>query len=453
MKKTAKQLREERAVLAKEIGRIREENKAINADGTLAECWVKVNADYDAMTRDIEIAERVESVESEQAKRAGDAMIGRGAITVPAGTEGQPVTEEHKALALSAWFSSQTDDGISDRQAEACKIIGFNPHKPSLRIPLYDTYQYQGIQRRFQNTHHSRHSFDDFKAVLGTSPMNGAGAVVVPTTLVRNLEINMLAFGGMRQVADSIRTSTGEPLQWPTADDTSNTGVQVGEAGTATGSYTAQPTFGRVVWNAYKFSSKFLKLNYELLRDSFINLPPVLGDMLGERLGRITNTKYTTGTGAATPKGIVTAATSYSAASATAIAADDIVKLFHAVDPAYRSGFQWMSHDAIALQIRLLKDGMGRPLFMSYETLGEPDRLFGKPWTINQDMDSTIASGKYTLLGGQLNSYKIRTVGAVRLVRLNELFAETDQIAFGAFIEEDGNLLTSTTARVKVLSH
>lgn len=452
MKKSAKQLREERALIAKEIARIRDEGKAIDADGKFTEAWTKANADYDAMTRDIGMAERVESVEAEQSKTIGDPDAGRAAIRQP-NSDGATITDEHKALALSAWFASDTEEGISDEQAQACKLLGFNPNAKSLTIPLFNSHQYSRLQRRFQKTHHSRHDPDEFGATLGTSPLSGAGAVVTPPSLIRSLEVNMLAFGGMRQVADSIRTSTGEPITWPTADDTSNTGAQVGEAGSGTGSYTSQPTFGGVVWNAYKFTSKFLKLNHELLRDSVIDLPTVLGAMLGERLSRITNTKFTTGTGAATCKGIVTAATSYSAASATAIAADDIVKLYHAVDPAYRAGFQWMSHDAIALQIRLLKDGNGRPLFMSYESLGEPDRLLGKPWTINQDMDSTMSSGTKTLLGGDLSSYKIRTVGAVRMVRLNELFAETDQVGFGAFIEEDGNLLTSATARVKYLAH
>jgi len=70
---------------------------------------------------------------------------------------------------------------------------------------------------------------------------------------VRTLEINMLAFGGMRQVADTIRTSSGERIPMPTMDDTGNVGVQLGEGAIIGGS--VDPSFGLVYLDAYKFSS------------------------------------------------------------------------------------------------------------------------------------------------------------------------------------------------------
>jgi HK97 family phage major capsid protein len=174
--------------------------------------------------------------------------------------------------------------------------------------------------------------------------------------------------------------------------------------------------------------------------------------MLGERLGRITNTKFTTGTGAATPKGIVTCATTFSAAT-TAIVADDLFGLQHAIDPAYRAGASFMMHDSIILAVRKLKDGAGQYLWQSGLTLGVPDKILGWGVTINQDMDSTTTSGKKTVLGGQLSKYKIRTVGDVRMYRLEERYRDTDQDAFIAFTREDGNLLTAGTAPIKVLTH
>ena len=261
----------------------------------------------------------------------------------------------------------------------------------------------------------------------------------------------MLAFGGVRQVAETIRTASGERMSWPTADDTSNTGAQLGES-TSIGS-SVDPSFGKVYWDAYKFSSKPVLVPYELIEDSAFDLPGLLGGMLGERLGRITNTKFTTGTGAATPKGIVTAATSFSAASATSIAWDDVLGLEHSIDPAYRSGASFMMHDSILLACRKLKDGNGQYLWQSNINVGVPDSFSGKPLTINQDMDSTVASGKKTILYGQLSKYKIRSVGQMRMYRLEERYRDTDQDGFVAFIREDGNLLTAGTAPIKYLSH
>jgi hypothetical protein len=138
-------------------------------------------------------------------------------------------------------------------------------------------------------------------------------------------------------------------MSWPTADDTTNTGVQLGES-TSIGS-SVDPSFGKVFWDAYKFSSKPILVPYELLQDSVFNLPtPVLGDML-RRAARPHHQhevhdrhRRRDARRASSPR-----ATSFSAASATAIAADDMMGLEHSVDPAYRTGAGFMLHDSILL--------------------------------------------------------------------------------------------------------
>jgi HK97 family phage major capsid protein len=49
---------------------------------------------------------------------------------------------------------------------------------------------------------------------------------------------------------------------------------------------------------------------FELLQDSEIDIEATVLELLAERLGRITNTFFTVGTGGAQPRGIVTAARS-----------------------------------------------------------------------------------------------------------------------------------------------
>ena len=73
--------------------------------------------------------------------------------------------------------------------------------------------------------------------------------------------------------------------------------------------------------------------------------------------------------------------------------------------------------------------------------------------TVNQDMASPVASGAKTLLFGHLPSYKIRTVGQIQLVRLDERYAEYRRVAFVAFTSEDGKLMSTATARVQVLTN
>ena len=273
----------------------------------------------------------------------------------------------------------------------------------------------------------------------------------------------MLAYGNMRVVADFISTSTGERISWPTGDDTSNKGILLGQ-NTAAPTTGNQPTLAKVYWDAYKFSSNSpdgtpILVPYELLQDSAIDLVEQLGEWLAIRLGRISNDYYTYGTGAAQPKGIVTAATAFTAISSTAIFWDDLFGLIHSIDPAYRtSDCGFMSHDSVVLAIRKLKDGQGRYMWEPGLQVGMPDKILGYSWNVNQSMDSTFAGGKNTVLFGQLFKYKIRRVnggmdGGIRLYRLQERYRDTDQDGFMAFMREDGNLLTAGTPPVKVLHH
>lgn len=456
---SAKALREQRKPLAAEIRRLSDTLTAEKKDFTPEErtAWDKVNEDYNALTRQIEIAERTEAVEAEQDAIVGDRRIGRTAIeTAVAGTDGAQLaaTDEQRALAFQAWAAHQVGEPLRAEHVEAIRATGINPNSKYLALGLYDTDDFQILQGRFRNAHPSKamDSVRDFKATLSGKSGPGGAYLIPPETLIRQLEINMLAFGGMRQVSESIRTTTGERLSWPTADDTTNTGAQLEESTTIGSS--VDPSFAKVFWDAYKFSSKPILIPYELMQDSAFNMAQILGKMLGIRLGRITNTKFTTGTGANTPKGILNAASlGVTAASATAIAADELETLIHSIDPAYRNGAGWMMHDQIVAAIRKLKDGMGRPLWQESWNQGAPDTLKSYPITINQDMPSTMASSNKTLLFGELSSYKIRTVGEVRIYHLQERYRDTDQDAFIAFIREDGNLLTAGTAPVKYLQH
>jgi HK97 family phage major capsid protein len=442
---------------------VRQQADAMNAEGYTPtaedqEKWTRVNADYSATRAAVDREESALQAEQATAIR-GDERIGRddynGRQAADRGSEGGEVaaTEEQRAMALQAWCRWQMGLDLTETQEQACRATRLSPQRRQLALSLYGTTDHSNLRRRFRSVHPSRaiDAVADFRATLSSQSGPAGAYLIPPTTLINQLEVNMLAFGGVRQVAEQITTTSGERMQWPTADDTSNTGQQLGES-TSVGS-SVDPSFGAVFWDAYKFSSKAILVPYELLEDSAFDLASLLGSMLGERLGRITNTKFTTGSGAATAKGIVTCASAgVTAASGTAIAADELFRLVHSVDPAYRMGAGFMMHDAILLALRLLKDGNGQYLWRSGLDSNAPDSLLSYPITVNQDMQSSIATDTTTILFGQLNKYKIRRVNGIRMYRLEERYRDTDQDGFIAFTREDGNLLTAGTAPVKKLT-
>jgi len=449
---TSKALREERGPLAHQIKVMADLVNNENRDFTAEEQpnWEKLNKDYDDLSRKILVSERAEKVLLDQERQEPPAekrqpLPGRGdfdgrkeaeaeerkTAVVEGETTNEP-TEEDRAFALQAWLRSGCGKELEKRHYEACTKVGVRPHAAS-----YDFSLRRDVGKMLGE-------FRDQSHISGP-----AGAYTIPTGFVNSLESAMLAFGGMRQVADVMRTTSGNNIPWPTSNDTSNEGAIIAEN---TAVSEQDITFGQVIFYAHKYSSKLIQVPVELLEDSAFDLASDIGAKLGERLARITNRHFTVGTGASQPEGIVPGSTlGVTTASATAIAADEILELVHSVDPAYRTGASFMMHDNILLAIRKLKDGNGAYLWSAGLNAGVADRIAGFPLNINQHMQSSVATATKTMIFGLLSKYKIRDVAGVRMVRLNERYADADQVGFLAFSRHDGHLLDAGVAPVKHL--
>lgn len=462
-----KEYREKAGKAADEIYQLRDVINKDDREFTAEEQtrWDNANKEYDRCNKQIEILERADAVKTRMSAPADeDDDTGRedrdGRRGGASGKRNRDprqrakLDNEVREIAFQAWCRRQMDLPLKKRHIEACRKVGLHPNLRKLRCELGRTQNVRSIQREW-NKHHESIRADRVMELCEQRALSPAslstGAALIPDSFITALEVNMLAFGGVRAAAEIMRTESGEETTWPTANDTGNMGRRIGpNAAVLT---TAEPTFGQLKWNAYKYTSDAVLVPYELLEDSAFDLASILGQMLGERLGRITELENTTGTGNSQPRGIVTAAGTRAAAGASAITYPDFVNLEHSVDPAYRQNAAYMMHDAIVQATRLLVDGESRPLWQSNIREGTPDRINGRPFFINMAMDSTFGSGKKTVLFGQLNRYKIREVRGVRLYRLQERYRDNDQDGFVAFLRQDGNLVDAGTAPVKALLH
>jgi HK97 family phage major capsid protein len=419
--------------------------------------WDAANADYNECARALQeeknaagVAARVAELDSEQQGDHGDGnRSSDDSGDPPIQRRRGRTTLEQQDLGLRAWFRSQyAADGhdnieLETREIEAARACGINLRQRELTINLLDSRQHAGLRSRVCRGRPDRR---DLSAVTG-----GSGAYTIPEGFVNQLETAMLYFGPMLEACTVLTTDTGNDLPYPTADDTSNTGEQLGES-TSVGT-SVDPTFGSVPLGAFKFSSKLVKVPVELLEDSAFDLVTWLGAALGQRLGRIVNTRATTGNGAATLNGIVTAATlGKTTASSTAIDETELIDLYHSVDRAYRTGPQvgWMMHDLIAAEVRKLQATNG-DFYLSGLADGEPDSIMQKRLWFNNDMASTLVASNKTMLFGDLSKYMIRRVRGIRLRRLVERYADTDQEGFVAFLRCDGDLIDAGTHPVKYL--
>ena len=274
---------------------------------------------------------------------------------------------------------------------------------------------------------------------------NSEGGFTVATEVATSVLEALKTYGGMRAVADVIQTAQGNPINFPTSDGTSEVGELIGENTTAT---SADVTFGVKTLTTYKYSSKIVTVPYELLQDSSVDVEALVRNRLTTRLGRITNTHFTTGTGSSQPNGIVTASAvgkTGATGQTTSVLYADLIDLQHSVDPAYRENAKFMMNDATLRSLRKIVDGQSRPIFVpGYEVGnpgGVPDTLLGSPLVVNQDVAVMAASAK-SILFGDFSNYKIRDVMDVSLFRFTDsAYTKLGQVGFLAWMRSGGQFV------------
>lgn len=283
-----------------------------------------------------------------------------------------------------------------------------------------------------------------------TAGTTTAGGYTVPTELASFIEKSMIASGPMysSDLFTVINTAAGNTFNIPTVDDTAVTAEAHTEGGTVTDDGGKDVTFGQKSLGAYAFDSEWVRWSAELNADSVLNMESLLGELLGERLGRIANSKLTTGSGSSDVEGIVTNSAAGKVAAATnAVTADEIIDLIHSVDPAYRSAPSTaiMMDDTTLAAIRKLKDGNGNYLWqMGNYQAGVPQTILGYNVAVNQDM-AGIGDGASSkvMLFGDMKKFYVRKVGAPALYVARERFAPDYGIL--GYIRFDG-VLTNTAA-------
>lgn len=386
------------------LGRAQKEKRALSADES--EQWDRANADYSALTREIEMIQ---------------AMAG---YSDPTSTDPEitPIIKsetdaEKKRKAYLAYFKNLlTGQGLTREEA--------------MRLA---------------------HSEGPVKAQTSTG---GTGAYVIPEEFIRMLEVTMKSFSGMLQASYIHRSQRAGTMNWPTIDDTTQTGAWQDEPRNS-GLTPRAFTFGRVQYSAYTWAD-MAQLTWEFVQDEDVDfVSRRLAELFGESAGRAINQALTDGDGSGKPTGIIAASggasTGKTTSSASAITKSEIIDILHSVDPAYRTGpnVRWMLADSTLAYLRKLDFGTTdtTPLWQPSFQVGEPDRILGYPYIINQSFPS-IATGAKVVVFGDWSKYVVRQVQDFQMVRLNERFADQLSTGFLGWLRIDGKILNTSALKV-----
>ena len=219
------------------------------------------------------------------------------------------------------------------------------------------------------------------------------------------------------------------------------------------GAYTeSDDSFAQVSIGAYKLGT-MIKVSEELLNDSVFDLESYIAREFARRIGTKEEEAFFTGDGTGKPLGILAASggaeTGVTAASATAVTADELMDLFYSLKSPYRKNAVWILNDSTIKAIRKLKDNNGQYLWQPSLVAGTPDTILGRPVKTSAYMPA-IAAGAKTIAFGDFSYYWIADRQGRSFKRLNELYAANGQVGFLGSQRVDGKMILPEAVKVLV---
>lgn len=200
----------------------------------------------------------------------------------------------------------------------------------------------------------------------------------------------------------------------------------------------SEDTFGQITIKAYKLT-RIIKVSEELLQDSAFDLEDYLVNEFARSISKAEEAAFVNGDGVNKPTGVLVDATvGVTAASSSAVTAEEIIDLYYALPRAYRENAVFMANDSTVKAIRKLKDSNGDFLWTKGLN-GEPDMLLGKPIYTSEFAPQFAVDAK-VMAFGDFSYYQIADRKSRVFQRLNEKYADVGQVGFRGYERVDGVL-------------
>ena len=270
-----------------------------------------------------------------------------------------------------------------------------------------------------------------------------SGGYTVPdswaTTLTQKLEEDNF----MRGISKVITTASGT-FNLPTVPSSHGSATWTAEAAAHT---EGDDTFAEIEFSAYAVS-RLVKVSTQLMNDSGIDMEAYLMSEISRSIAAAQEAAFVDGSGSTQPRGIIYGSTvGVTAASATAITADECIELFHALKPQYRRNGVFLAKDSTVLLLRKLKDTTNQYLWQPGLQAGQPDSFMGLPLYTSSSMPAPVSGGK-ALCFADPQFYVIADRAGYTMQKLTELYAANSQLGFLGTARTDGSLTVAEASQV-----
>lgn len=296
---------------------------------------------------------------------------------------------------------------------------------------------------------------EEFRA-LSQGVNTEGGYLVVPQAFVNSLIKNVDDEVVIRRLANIIPMPAAASVGIPTLEADPDDADWTTEL--QTGSEDSSMAFGKREMRPHPVAKR-IKVSRPLLRNSAVPAEDLVRQRLAYKFGITQEKAYLTGNGNQRPLGLFVASNDGIPASrdvstdntGTSMTVDGLKNAKYSLKAQYQRTAQWLFHRDAVKQLSKLKDGEGQYLWQNSVREGEPDMLLGRPVNQSEYVPNTFTSGQYVGMFADFSFYWIIDSLMFQLQRLDELYAETNQVGFIGRYEGDGApVLAEAFARVKL---
>ena len=266
-----------------------------------------------------------------------------------------------------------------------------------------------------------------------TTGNNGA---IIPTTIAK--KVIMTAYDMCSILRDATKYNTKGALAIPVYGADGSTDITMAYAEEFVELESKVGKFTSVNLDNF-LAGALAKLSKSLIANTDIDLENTVVTILAETVARFMERECLIGTDSKV-QGLRGVTLNVPAASATAITAEELVKLKNKVKKGFRHGAKWIMSNDTLTAIECLKDADGRLIFHN-DMSGEYDGyLLGYPVEVSDNMPN-IASKAVAIYFGNFSGLALKQrADALELNVLREKYATQHAIGINAWVEFDAKV-------------
>lgn len=277
----------------------------------------------------------------------------------------------------------------------------------------------------------------------------GNNGAIIPTTIANRIikkvtDISPIFRGAVRY---NVKGTLKVPV-WGNANTTHN--IAVGY----------QTEFTDITADAGKFTSvdlggylagALVLIGKSVENNGAFSVVDFIVNQMAEEIAIFLEKELLTGSGSSAAQGAINTTNTVTAASMTAITADELITLQASVKQAYQANACWTMNPATFTAIKKLKDSDGRYLLQNDVSNGFPFRLLGKPVYISDNMPVAAKSAK-AVLYGDYSGLSVNMRENISIEVLREKYATMHAIGVNAWFEFDSKITDAQRLAVLVMA-